>query len=269
MCSTLRDHHGRRHPRVMAERHVPVPYAQPGGACGDGAADPQPGLPAVLDVHLGVRPEQSAGRAERLREGLLRGEPGGERGGAPPLTAGQQQLPFHEEPFGQLRRTLQRRVEPFDLGHVDPDPDDHARSLIPRYSTVTDFARLRGWSTSLPRAVASSQAKTWSGTVDTSGWSSVGVMGIRIRWSAYGTTASSPSSAMTMVRAPRALISWMFDTILSCSSDRPRGDGTTTTTGRPSSMSAIGPCLSSPAAKPSACMYASSLSFNAPSRATG
>ena len=35
---------------------------------------------------------------------------------------------------------------------------------------------------------------------------------------------------------------------------RPRGDGTTQTTGVPSSISAIGPCLSSPAAKPSACM---------------
>ncbi len=47
------------------------------------------------------------------------------------------------------------------------------------------------------------------------------------------------------------------------------GDGITTTTGRPSSMSAIGPCFSSPAGKPSACMYASSLSFSAPSSATG
>lgn len=61
----------------------------------------------------------------------------------------------------------------------------------------------------------------------------------------------------------------MLDTILSCSTDRARGDGTTTTTGRSSSMSAIGPCFSSPAAKPSACMYASSFSFSAPSSATG
>ena len=42
-----------------------------------------------------------------------------------------------------------------------------------------------------------------------------------------------------------------------------------TNTGCPSSMSAIGPCLSSPAAKPSAWMYASSLSLSAPSIATG
>ena len=30
---------------------------------------------------------------------------------------------------------------------------------------MTDFARLRGWSTSWPIAVASSQANSWSGTV--------------------------------------------------------------------------------------------------------
>lgn len=41
------------------------------------------------------------------------------------------------------------------------------------------------------------------------------------------------------------------------------------TTGSPSSTSAIGPCLSSPAAKPSVNVYAISLSFNAPSKATG
>lgn len=34
------------------------------------------------------------------------------------------------------------------------------------YSTVTDFARLRGWSTLRPRASATAQAKICSGTVD-------------------------------------------------------------------------------------------------------
>ena len=43
------------------------------------------------------------------------------------------------------------------------------------HSTVTDFARLRGWSTSWPRAAAISHASTCSGTVVTSGASSVGV----------------------------------------------------------------------------------------------
>ena len=40
---------------------------------------------------------------------------------------------------------------------------------VKNYSTVTDFARFRGWSTSFPRAVASSHANTCNGTVATSG----------------------------------------------------------------------------------------------------
>ena len=59
---------------------------------------------------------------------------------------------------------------------------------------------------------------------------------------------------MTIVRAPRARISWMLETTLLCSEFSPCGDGTTTNTGCPGSISAIGPCLSSPAAKPSAWM---------------
>ena len=61
----------------------------------------------------------------------------------------------------------------------------------------------------------------------------------------------------------------MFDTTFGCRLAEPRGLGTTTKTGWPGSMRAIGPCFSSPAAKPSAWMYASSLSFSAPSMAMG
>ena len=46
----------------------------------------------------------------------------------------------------------------------------------------------------------------------------------------------------------------MLETTFECSESRPRGDGTMTNTACPSSMSAIGPCLSSPAANPSAWM---------------
>src|SRR5436190_3170241 len=142
-------------------------------------------------------------------------------------------------------------------------------AAVSRYSTVTDLARLRGWSTSCPRALAISQANTCSGIVDSSGCRRVGDCGIRITTSAYGSTVVSPSSAITIVRAPRARTSWRFDTTLSCRMLRPRGDGTAVMTGTPSSIRAIGPCLSSPAAKPSACMYASSLSLSAPSSAVG
>ena len=72
--------------------------------------------------------------------------------------------------------------------------------------------------------------------------------------SAYAETLASPSSAITRVRAPRARISWMFETTLACSPCSIDGLGTMTNTGWPGSISAIGPCLSSPAAKPSAWM---------------
>jgi pimeloyl-ACP methyl ester carboxylesterase len=49
------------------------------------------------------------------------------------------------------------------------------------HSTVTDLARLRGWSTSWPRAEAISQARICNGTVVISGASSVGVRGTTIR----------------------------------------------------------------------------------------
>ena len=52
------------------------------------------------------------------------------------------------------------------------------------HSTVTDFARLRGWSTSNPFACASSQANTCSGTVATSACKRVGTTGTEMTVSA-------------------------------------------------------------------------------------
>ena len=65
--------------------------------------------------------------------------------------------------------------------------------------------------------------------------------------------------------APRAATSCKLEAVFSKSAS----GGAMTITGTSLSMSAIGPCLSSPAAKPSAWMYASSLSLRAPSSATG
>src|SRR5574337_1042951 len=55
-----------------------------------------------------------------------------------------------------------------------------------------------------------------------------------------------------MVGAPRAWISRMLDSSLAGNVAACFGEGITTITGRSSSINAIGPCLSSPAAKPSA-----------------
>ena len=52
------------------------------------------------------------------------------------------------------------------------------------YSTVTLLARFRGWSTSYPFRVASSQANICSGTVASNGWSNVDTFGSRNRTSA-------------------------------------------------------------------------------------
>ena len=58
------------------------------------------------------------------------------------------------------------------------------RQARDRYSTVTDLARLRGWSTSSPRAAATSAESTCSGTMVSSGASSDLVSGMRMRSSA-------------------------------------------------------------------------------------
>src|SRR5690606_30704588 len=92
-------------------------------------------------------------------------------------------------------------------------------SAVRGYSTVTDFARLRGWSTSRPFAVESAIAQICSGTTASSGESSVGDSGTQKVSSAEGRTASSPSSAMTSVRAPRARRSWVLELTLD---SRPR-----------------------------------------------
>lgn len=93
-----------------------------------------------------------------------------------------------------------------------------------------------------------------SGATASSGSNSGVASGIRRTSSAKGSTAASPSSAIAITRAPRARISWMFETTFGCSDRASRGDGTMTKTIWPGSMSAIGPCFSSPAAKPSAWM---------------
>src|SRR5690606_5341211 len=90
-----------------------------------------------------------------------------------------------EHPVPQRGRPLQRLAEALDVDDVDADSDDH-------HSTVTDLARLRGWSTSWPSLVAKEHAKICSGTVATSGCSSVGTLGSQITCEAYAVRSSSP-----------------------------------------------------------------------------
>ena len=98
-----------------------------------------------------------------------------------------------------------------------------------------------------------------------SGWSIQSVRGTVTTWSAWAEILSLPSVATAITCAPRARTSCMFDTTLSSTGE----SVATVTTGVSWSSRAIGPCFISPAAYASVEMYEISLSFNAPSRATG
>lgn len=110
---------------------------------------------------------------------------------APALSALTAVLRAHERPLGggytSVRHLPPARpdrvgAQGHPWGHRRPGHSGRPRTAP--HSTVTDFARFLGWSTSFPRAVASSQANTCNGTAATSGWMSGGTAGRRIRWSA-------------------------------------------------------------------------------------
>jgi hypothetical protein len=95
-------------------------------------------------------PGQTGRRAERLGHGLLRREPGRERFRRARIAGRGHPLLFGEETIGQQRRTAHCGGESVDEDHIDANRDDHDITLAAtaaaggRYSTVTDFARLRG-----------------------------------------------------------------------------------------------------------------------------
>ena len=92
------------------------------------------------------------------------------------------------------------------------------------HSTVTDLARLRGWSTSWPISggqLAGEQLQRDRRHERLEQRRDDGQRGSSRRRTAR--RRSSPSSASTIVRAPRARISWIALIILSCSWSRPRG----------------------------------------------
>lgn len=80
-----------------------------------------------------------------------------------------------EDAFGQARPARESCLEALYFQEVDAETDHAPRLLSERdgaYSTVTVFARFRGWSTLRPRFVAMWYAKSCSGTTASSGWSS-------------------------------------------------------------------------------------------------
>ena len=117
-----------------------------------------------LDLDLGPADPAHA-QPQHLGHGLLRGPAPGEvlRPVADVAALALGQHPAREP----VAEALDRVRDAVDLDDVDPELGrplgDHARRhhgigdrarARHRYSTVTDFARLRGWSTSVPRATA-------------------------------------------------------------------------------------------------------------------
>ena len=117
---------------------------------------------------MSFQPTPRTPEAQHLGHGLLGGPATGERLGA---VADVALLGGGQDAVGEaLPEALDRGRDPVDLDDVDaelgrarrdvPGPRADGSRASPRtsdgppYSTVTDFARLRGWSTSVPRATA-------------------------------------------------------------------------------------------------------------------
>ena len=111
------------------------------------------------------------------------------------------------------------------------------------YSTVTDLARLRGLSHQGHGGGCKVKATNWVGTTIE--------IGERVGWTVVRTISSVSlatfSSAIVRTLAPRAATSWIFPQY----GWQRTGSDKRAKTGVPSSIKAMVPCLSSPAAKPS------------------
>ena len=230
----------------MGEGQVDRGGTQLGGAGGDGAAQlEQRSARRTPTTTSASCQSRSPGAPSALASASLAANR------AASEASGRVGLGGREQPLDQPGRTTQRRPR---SARCRPRRCRRRRSPRAAYSTVTDLARLRGWSTSWPSRggeLAGEQLQRYDGRRSAAAASGPAAAGSARRRTA--STSSSPSSASTIVRAPRARISWIALTILSCSWSRPCG-GTTQNTGSPASISAIGPCLSSPAANPSAWM---------------
>ncbi len=134
------------------------------------------------------------------------------------------------------------RGRPWTL--AGPASGPYARAVD--YSTVTDFARLRGLSMSRPRARAVWYANSWSGMPMRIGSSSSSFFGTTIVWSAFSCSWCATARILPL----RALISSSAARFFSSRSS----SGTIATVGMAGSMRASGPCLSSDAGYASAWM---------------
>ena len=165
----------------MADRHGDPAHPELLGSRGGPAVEPHVRLARRQAFDLDLGPADAAdAEPEDLGHGLLGRPPAGEVLGPVAHVAA---LAVGQHPAREaLPEPLDGVRDPVDLDDVDaelgrPLGDDargdhrigrRARARHP-YSTVTDFARLRGWSTSVPRATAVWYANSWSGITASAG----------------------------------------------------------------------------------------------------
>ena len=114
------------------------------------------GAPAQLGrISISRQPTPANAQAKHLADRLLGGPAAGDPLGLRPAVAS---LAIGQDPLAEaIREAAKGRDDAVDVDQVDADlVAAHRGGAGGGYSTVTDFARLRGWSTSVPRATATS-----------------------------------------------------------------------------------------------------------------
>ena len=108
----------------------------------------------MRDLDVGEGDTIGKTRAKCLEDGFLGGKVRGIAHGGPVMPLAIRALVIAEDAIRKARGTLEDPVHAVDLDDVHPEPRHGRLSCGACHSTVTDFARLRGLSTSHPRSMA-------------------------------------------------------------------------------------------------------------------
>lgn len=111
-------------------------------------------LLVVRDLDIGEGDAIGKTRAKRLEDGLLGGKVRRIAHGRPMMALAIGALVIGEDAVDKAGGTLEDILHALDLDNIHPKPRRGSFLSGARHSTVTDFARLRGLSTSQPRSSA-------------------------------------------------------------------------------------------------------------------
>ena len=211
----LRDDEGERGVPVVAQREVHRRHARGARGSATVPAEQERRRPVVVGHDLHVVPAESRGVAERLDERLLRGEPGGERAGRQPAFALSEQALDEAPACGRAtartgrRRRGRRRCR---RSRLEALLDGDGLRQVARLVDVEPLGRRRAPS----RRSAAGRRRAAARTAGRR----AGCGRPRRRTAAPPRRPPRRSPARW---APRALISWMFETTLACSESGSRG----------------------------------------------